>query len=194
MSPAPRVVLLDSCAYFRLARSIHPLLAESFGPPPPFSLFVLAVLEDEYLTSSRLKNKFEWVNAPEFRQDRAKKKYACKGVWAKQVDDAFSYLAAYVKQHGLMLAREDLRALSVGFVRQIVVVSDDRAIRQVAEAHAIECWGSLQLLKLMVDFHRIDRSMVIAVLEYWDNKNDLPMGKSELQQEYRKHFGEDCPV
>ena len=44
MSPAPRVVLLDSCAYFRLARSIHPLLAPTFGPPPPYSLFVLAAL------------------------------------------------------------------------------------------------------------------------------------------------------
>ena len=38
MSPPPRVLLLDSCSYFRLARSIHPLLAETFGPPPPYSL------------------------------------------------------------------------------------------------------------------------------------------------------------
>lgn len=40
MSLAPRVILLDSNAYFRLARSIHPLLAGAFGPSPPYSLFV----------------------------------------------------------------------------------------------------------------------------------------------------------
>jgi hypothetical protein len=76
MSPAPRVILLASCAYFRLARSIHPLLAGTFGPAPPYSLFVLAALYDEYLTSSRLKNKFEWVNAREYKHDRETKAIA----------------------------------------------------------------------------------------------------------------------
>ena len=69
MSSAPRVILLDSCAYFRLARSIHPLLAGTFGPAPPYSLFVFAALDDEYLTNSRLRNKFEWVNETEYRED-----------------------------------------------------------------------------------------------------------------------------
>ena len=59
--------------------SIHPLLAGSFGPPPPYSLFVLAELDDEYLTSARLQNKFEWVNAREYKQDREIKKYECRG-------------------------------------------------------------------------------------------------------------------
>ena len=74
MSPAPRVILLDSCAYFRLARSIHLLLVPTFGVPQPYSLFVLAALDDEYLTSSKLKHKFEWVNAAEYKADREGKK------------------------------------------------------------------------------------------------------------------------
>jgi hypothetical protein len=86
MNPAPKVLLLDSCSYFRLARSIHPLLAGSFGPPPPYSLFVLAALDDEYLTNPRLQNKFEWVNAREYKQDREIKKYQCKGKWAKEAE------------------------------------------------------------------------------------------------------------
>lgn len=142
MSPAPRVILLDSCVYFRLARSLHPLLAGTFGPPPPYSLFVLAALDDEYLTSSRLKNKFEWVNDKEFKQDRESKKYKCQGKWSAEADNAFSYLAAYAKSNSLMLAPEDLKALAVGFVRNIAVVSDDRALCNVAAAHAVECvWG-----------------------------------------------------
>lgn len=141
MSPAPRVVLLDSCAYFRLARSIHPLLTGVFGPPPPYSLFVLAVLDDEYLTSSRLRSKFEWVNEKPYRDDRARKRFVCRGKWAAAADQAFTFLAGYAKNSSLTLASEDLRALAVGFARDIPVVSDDGAIHRVADEHGITCWG-----------------------------------------------------
>ena len=194
MSPAPRVILLDSCVYFRLARSLHPLLSGTFGPPPPYSLFVLAVLDDEYMTSSRLKNKFEWVNAKEYKQDRASKKYKCQGKWAAEADNAFSFLAANAKNNSLMLAPEDLKALAVGFVRNIAVVSDDRALCNVAVAHAVECWGSLALLKVMVDCGRITVSKVNEVLEYCDNEKDLPMARTELRERYRELFGSQCPV
>jgi hypothetical protein len=194
MSPAPSVILLDSCAYFRLARSIHPLLAGSFGPAPPHSLFVLAALDEEYLTSSRLKNKFEWVNGKPYKEDREKKKYSCRGKWAAEAENAFSFLAGYVKGRGLLLAPEDLKALAVGFVRQTTVVSDDNAIREVAGAHAIKCVGTLDLLKLMVDCKRVDMVKVTEVLEYWDHENDLPMGRRELRALYRQLFSCDCPV
>jgi hypothetical protein len=194
MSPAPRVILLASCAYFRLARSIHPLLAGTFGPAPPYSLFVLAALDDEYLTSSRLKNKFEWVNAREYKHDRETKKYACRGKWAGETDKAFSFLAGYAKQSGLILAPEDLKALAVGFTRQVSVVSDDRSVRQVAEAHAIECWSTLDLLRIMLDSGRVTSAKVNEVLEYLDNENDLPMGKAELRERYKALFGDGCPV
>lgn len=194
MSPAPRVVLLDSCAYFRLARSIHPLLAGSFGLAPPYSLFVLAALDNEYLTSSRLKNKFEWVNGKEYKEDRERKKYACRGKWAAAADNAFSFLAGYVKENGLILAPEDLKALAVGFARQIPVVSDDRAVRLVAKTHAIECWETIDLLKLLVDSGRITGAKVNEVLEYLDHENDLPMGKAALRERYKALFGGDCPI
>ncbi|MBN1670739.1 MAG: hypothetical protein JXR37_06890 [Kiritimatiellae bacterium] len=194
MSPAPRVILLDSCAYFRLARSIHPLLAESFGTPPRYSLFVLAVLDDEYLTSSRLRNKFEWVNEKRYVEDRRKKRYASKGKWAPKADTAFSFLAGYVKHHGLLVAPEDLKALAVGFVRDIPVVTDDRNCRQVADAHGIRCWGTLDLLKLMVDCGRITVGKAREVLLYWDHENDLPMAKPETRKRYADLFGEHCPI
>lgn len=194
MSPAPRVILLDSCAYFRLARSIHPLLTGTFGPPPPYSLFVLAALDEEYLTSSRLKNKFEWVNDKEFKEDRGKKKYSCKGKFATEVDTAFSFLAGYARDQGLILASEDLKALAVGFARGFRIVSDDRALRDVAAAHGIECCGTLELLKLLVDSNRVDIAKVREILAYWDHENDLPLGRKVLREQFKLLFGEDCPV
>lgn len=194
MSPAPRVVLLDSCSYFRLARSIHPLLAGTFGPPPPYSLFVLSSLDDEYLTSSRLKNKFEWVNAREYRDDRSAKKYKCKGKQAAEAATSFSFLAAYARDNGFMLAPEDLKALAVGFVRHIPLVSDDRALFQVATMHGIECWGTMTLLKLMVDCGRITISKVNEILEYLDNEHDLPAGRAELRAQYSELFHMQSPL
>ena len=194
MSAPPRVVLLDSCAYFRLARSIHPLLAESFGPAPPYSLFVLSALDSEYFTSSRLKHKFEWVNGPEYRRDRETKRYSCKGTWAPKAESAFSFLAGYAREQGLNVASEDLKALAAGFTRNITVVSDDRALRQVADAHGLTCMGTLDLLKIMVDCQRVTKDRVTEILEYLDHEEDLPMGKEALRKRYREIFGSDCPV
>jgi hypothetical protein len=177
-----------------LARSIHPLLAGSFGPTPPYSLFVLPVLDNEYITSSRLKNKFEWVNGKEYKEDRELKAYSCRGKWVAEADNAFSFLDYYAKDHKLTLAQEDLKALAVGFARHIPIVSDDRGIRQVADAHGLECMGTLDLLKLMLDSGRITITKVNEVLEYLDQENDLPMGKTELRERYKLLFSGLCPI
>lgn len=194
MSPAPRVILLDSCAYFRLGQSVHPLLHGTFGPPPPFSLFVLADLDQEYLTSSRLRNKFEWVHAPEYVNDRASKRYSCRGKGAAEADTAFSYLAGYARENDLRLAPEDIRALAVAFARTFILVSDDRGVQQTASAHGIECWTSLKLLKLMLDHGRITSEKLIQIVDFWDYQNDLPCSKHALRKEFRALFGFDCPV
>lgn len=194
MSAPPQVILLDSNAYFRLARSIHPLLQGTFGENPEYSLFVLADLDDEYFTSSRLKTKFEWVNNPEYKRDRLAKRYTCKGKWRLNADNAFSYLAAYAADHKLNVSREDLKALAVGFARECPVVSDDSGMRCVANANGIECWGTIRLLKVMVTAKRIDMNMAKQVLQYLDHENDLPMPKIELRKQFKEYFGTDCPV
>ncbi len=129
MSPAPRVILLDRNAYFRLARSIRPLLTECFGPPPPYSLFVLCELEEEYYSSRRLQTKFEWFMEAEFRADRARKQYRCAGRVSEGVDAALTNLTRFSDDKDLGMAPEDLRALAVGLVRGFPVVTDDQSMQ-----------------------------------------------------------------
>jgi hypothetical protein len=162
--------------------------------PPPYSLFVLEELDNEYLTSHRLQNKFEWVNAREYKQDRESKKYQCRGKWAKEAEMAFSFLKGYARHQNFVLAPEDLKALAVGFARKFPVVSDDGALRNVAEAHDIECLGTLDLLKVMTAAGRITVAKVAEVLEYLDHENDLPMGRTKLRQQYQEIFGHQCPL
>jgi hypothetical protein len=194
MSAGTQVVLLDSSAYFRLANSVRPLLRQEFGAAPGYTLYVLAELDDEFSTSTRLRTKFEWVAQKEYREDRAAKRYAPREGDRTRAATAFGFLAAYADGEGIDLSREDLRALAVGFVNGIPVVTDDRGMQRVAEAHAIECWNSIKLLRVMENAGRIDREKVAEILEYWDYENDLPMPKARLREVFREYFGWDCPL
>ncbi|MEJ2745877.1 MAG: hypothetical protein P8123_09375, partial [bacterium] len=190
----PQVILLDSNAYFRLARSVHPLLGKTFGENPKFTLYVLADLDDEYFASSRLQTKFGWVNNAEYRNDRKVKRYTYRGAKRKDVENAFSFFAAYTKEHATSVSRVDLKALAVGFARKFPVVSDDAELCKIGRLYDIECWSVLKLLKVMLSAGRINSDDVKTVLEYLNYENDLPMSKVELRKSFRHYFGTDCPI
>ncbi len=194
MSGATQDVLLDSNAYFRLANSIRPLLLQPFGNAPCYSLHVLAELDDEFSTSVRLRTKFEWVAQKEYCEDRTAKRYELRGKDRTAAANAFGFLVAYADAEGLNLSREDLKALALGFSKNIPVVTDDGGMQRVASAHAIECWSSIKLLRVMESAGRIDHEKVAEILEYWDYENDLPMPKARLREAFRQYFGRDCPL
>lgn len=194
MSAGPRVILLDSNAYFRLALSISPLLAQQFGDPPPYQLKVIDEVEKEYARNPRLKTKFHWLCDREHVAERSAHTYHCRGKVAPQVDAAFSFLANYASTNALNLSRVDIKALAVGVARGITVVSDDTSMRRLAEVFDINIMGALQLLKLMVDERRIDLEKVREVLEYWLEDNDLPAPIYKIRDQYKKLFETDCPI
>ncbi len=194
MSGGPKVILLDSNAYFRLAQSIRPLLKPRYGPPPSYSLLVLKELDQEYLRSARLRSRFNWFSGREYVSDREKNRYTVSGAGARLVDIAFSYLARQADSEGLNLAREDIQALAVGHARGFPVVTDDRGMQRLAGIFGIECWSTLALLKHMVDHGRIDFNIVRQVVEYWHAEQDLPWPLNELRRRYKEFFSEDCPI
>jgi len=194
MSQPPQSVLLDSNAYFRLACSVHPLLQQTFGENPTYSLFILPELDDEYNTSPRLRHKFAWVTETRYRQDRTAKRYALPGHKRPEARQAFTFLDHYADEHGLNLSREDLKALAAGFVTGIPVVSDDAAMNQVAQAHDIDWWSTIKLLKVMVNNGRIGLDTVTEIFQYWDYENDLPMPKDKIRKVFKTYFGSaECP-
>ena len=194
MSAAPRVILLDSNAYFRLALSISPLLAQKFGNPPPYQLKVIDEVEKEYARNPRLKTKFHWLCDHEHVAERSAHTYHCRGKVATQVDAAFSYLANYASANALNLSRVDIKALAVGAARGIPVVTDDQGMRRLAEVFAISIMGTLELLKLMVDERRLEMEKVTEILEYWLEDNDLPAPIQKLRDKFKILFGFRCPI
>jgi len=194
MSAAPRVILLDSNAYFRLGRSIHPLLSQSFGDPPPYVLKVLEDLYREFLRNPRLISKFHWVADSEYVSDLEASHYSARGKTAVQVETALSYLVKQSIISGINVSIIDLKALAVGHARGFPVITDDRGMQHLAEMFAIECWPTLKLMKLMMDCKRIDLSKVKEVVEYWDAENDLPRPIADFRKLYVECFTGKCPI
>lgn len=87
------VILLDSNAYLRIADSVHPLLGERFGEQGHV-LYLIPEFQKEFNKSQRLKNKFGWVNQPEYIENR---KHLLKRTreQAKQIELTYSYLWEY---------------------------------------------------------------------------------------------------
>ena len=194
MSEQPQAVLLDSNVYFRLACSIRPLLKGSFGDAPRYTMFVLAALDEEYRKNVRLQHKFRWVTESEYCNDRAAKLYELNRKRREDVDRAVRFLAAYADEHRLNVSLVDLKALAAGFVDSIPLVTDDGDMKRVADAHGIECWSMIKLLKLLCSAGRIDDDMVAQVFEYLKFENDLPMPMDRLRRVFREYFGTDCPI
>jgi hypothetical protein len=88
----------------------------------------------------------------------------------------------------------DLKALAVGFVDSIPLVTDDGDMKRVADAHTIECWSMVKLLKLMRSAGRIDDDMVVQVFENLEFEHDLPMPIDRLRKLFREYFGTNCPI
>ena len=194
MSEQPQAVLLDSNVYFRLACSIRPLLKGSFGEAPRYTMFVLAALDEEYGKSVRLQHKFRWVTEREYCSDRAAKLYPLNRKKREEVDRAVRFLAAYADEQKLNVSLADLKALAAAVVDSIPLVTDDGGMRKVADAHRIECWSAIKLLKLMRSSGRIDDDIVVQVLEYLEFENDLPMPVDQLRKVFKEYFGTECPI
>ena len=188
--PPPKLFILDSNAYFRLAISIHPLLGQAFGKSKDdrYVLRVISQLDAEYNRNPRLQHKFHWVKQKKYADNRGNEQLKVAGKQRTQADDACSFILQTEKDMGCALSLVDAKALAVGFVKQQPVVTDDKDMCTVANALGIEVWSLLQLMKLMLDEGHIDLDTAKRIAEYLDYENDLPCGRVEFIKQFTQFF------
>lgn len=188
--PPPKMFILDSNAYFRLALSIHPLLGQKFGKSTNerYVLRVIAQLDDEYNRSARLQHKFQWVVEKKFRDNRSSERLKLVGKQKIEMEQARSFIISTERDMGCNLSLVDATALAIGFVKQQPVVTDDKDMCAVATALGIEVWGLLQLLKLMLDEGHIDLDKIIEIAELLNYENDLPCARPKFIQHFTQFF------
>lgn len=190
---APKLFILDSNAYFRLAVSIHPLLGRAFGKSKEeqYVLRVIPQLDIEYNRNPRLQHKFHWVSQKKYANNRKDEKLTVVRKQQAQVEQARSFILQTEKDLGCSLSLVDATALAIGFVKQQPVVTDDNDMCRVAVELGIEFWSLLQLLKLMLDQGHINQDKVKEVVQFLDYENDLPCGRTKFIQQFKQFFGAD---
>lgn len=128
-------ILLDTNSYFRLAKSIHPLLFVEFGEAP-YCLYVIPELDVELDRSPALQTKFAWATEEEFRLNRRKHPMLSSRD-RKAINNAYDFIWDHVQTALPGPSRIDARNLAYGFVLNIPVVTDDCDMRELAQAFNI---------------------------------------------------------
>lgn len=183
----PSIYILDSCAYFRLARHIRPLLGLKFGPPPHYKLFVLKRMKMELLKNPRLKSKFHWISETEFQKEILSGTYIPRGKKKEAAEYAKSFLNEHVKETHINAQKAgpspaDIEALAVAFAIPGIVVSDDKNLRETGILFSIETIDSVDLLEKLLSDHVIDTEALQSLADYWSYDKDLPMNRRKLNK------------
>lgn len=185
-----RKILLDTCVYLRLARHVHPLLAQDFGNPP-CRLYLIPEFQDEFLRQPRLQGKFAWVADPEYVQDRSAPMLLTSDQ-LRMRDRVAEALDADAFDRDIALSRVDISAMASALVMELPLASDDGGLRELAEIWDVECVGTLALLRHLRDQVRVDGEIVERVLREMEQLPDMPAGyttdKRRLFPEFPSRF------
>lgn len=177
-------ILLDTNSYLRLARTIRPLLGQSFGDAP-YLLSVIPQLNEE-LGYSRLQHEFAWVNddglAAErqfFPQLSRANKRGCK--------QNLAFIRAYVQSD--LPGPSEIDATYVAYALELncLLVTDDQLMQQLARDFDVRLMSTLELLRLMLDAGHINRDLIDGLVNYWRYDNDLP---ANFSKDFKRLFGQ----
>lgn len=185
---AQKKVLLDSNSYFRLAKSIHPLLDTIYGTDN-YCLYVLKELDDEFDRSRRLKDKFSWVDDDEYISNR-KKRLALSRKDKSGISTTEELLSQHKIDNTLGVSKIDIQCLAYGFILNIPVVTDDSDMIQLAEDFGIQILKTLDLMSQMVKCGHIDMDKVRQIVAYWRYVQDKP---GNFRADYKSIFDENPP-
>lgn len=182
-------IIVDSCAYFRLAQSIRPLLKNPFGKEK-YCLGVIQELDKEYGKNPSLKHKFYWVNEDEFASNR-KRCFALTTTQKSEIKHAFFFVREFARDEQIGVSEVDIKALSYAYVLKIPIVTDDDDMLVVAKEFEISTLKTLDLMKLLLDTGVVTMERIRAIAAYWIYQNDTP---KSYRKDFRRIFLEDPPI
>lgn len=181
-------ILLDSNSYFRLAKSVHPLLNTIYGEDN-YCLYVLKELDDEFDRSRRLQNKFDWVDDEEYIANR-KKRLVLSRKDKKGIATTEELLYQYKIDNTLGVSKIDILCLAYGFILNIPVATDDSDMIQLARDFDIQILKTLDLMYQMEKCEHISMDKVRQIAAYWSYVQDKP---GNFRSDFQRIFKEDPP-
>ncbi len=176
-------ILIDTNTYLRLAQSIRPLLGNSFGKDN-FTLYIHKEIENELNRSSRLQNKFYWIEAEEYKINRKKKLNIPKEIQT-EIENTYEHIWEFQRDEKLGLSKEDIYCIATALEMQVSLVTDDQNMIKVCKEFEVEAFSTVKLLKMMFVNSHINFKKVIEITEYWKYEKDIP---SNFNKDYKKFF------
>jgi hypothetical protein len=180
------IYLLDTCAYLRLAKDIHPLLGGAFFSDPE-TASVTSEVDTEWSRAPRLQTKFHWVSESQFVSNRAANTIPLTGSMPTQILKMRSSLSFYAQSQSKTLkglkftipSSVDCMVLAYVFVlnqsgQAVTAVSDDGGLNWIAKQMKVPCMQSEDLLKRMFDAQKLTGPQIKALAGYLDYIEDLP--------------------
>lgn len=170
--------VLDSSAYFRLAKSFHPLL----GGHGDILLKLLPDTATEFAKQPKLRSKFGWFHDEEFTRNRGDNLLGLSAADAETVKNTGFWLRDWVSgQRSDFLHRKlnppsptDCRVLAHAMISGITVVADDGGLEFLAKETDLLLIGSLHLLKRLLDVGAVTLLAIQAAAKYLAYDDDLP--------------------
>jgi len=159
------VILLDSSAYFRLARPLHPLLKQAVEPGGP-SLATVAALDQQCRRGAVFAGEHNWAALPEYVADRAR----CLRLGARErreVEISMSYMQAAALEQALAVAPVDLLTLAHAWALRAELVSDEKDLQTLARQYDVALLSTSMLLVRLRRGGRIDEQQLRAMDVFW---------------------------
>lgn len=197
-------LLLDTNAYFRLAKSFHPLLGKvlpASGSTPARVLRVISEVDREFEANTALMSKFHWVAEAPYQHNRKQNILGLTGKQPTLIADKRKFI-----EFGVRMSRAEFKAkkvsppsptdclvLAYGEVLGIDVVSDDGGMVYTASTvMGLKCGvqGSLDVLHALLQSNQITLAQIKSAARFLDYEHDLP---GSWRRDSMKLFGQKLP-
>jgi hypothetical protein len=180
-------LLIDSCSYFRLAQSLHPIL----GNPSRLSNYNILIhlsFHNEFNNNSDLTTQFHWANQPEFISNRGNSCISLPSDREIELMRAVTSINAEKRRSHSNISKVDIFALSSAYVLNIPLITDDLDMEAMAKEFEIECMNSMEFLNYWHSNRAIDDAKLLELFEYWEYSNDCPAGYKLDRGRYFSHL------
>jgi len=178
-------IIIDSNCYFRLAKSIHPLLNNPFGKKK-YHLYILKNLQIEYKKSSRLKNKFIWFYEREFISDRNNNIFPEDESNNNAVHEHTKWVREEARSNYYIVSEIDINHIAIAITYENTLVTDDSDMMRLAKEFDVKVIKTLDLVKLMRDNNFINNKKVKEIIEFWNYIEDEP---GSFEEDFKNIFG-----
>jgi hypothetical protein len=199
-----KFLIVDSCAYLRLAASVHP---NFWGGHPHYELRSIAETDPE-LAGTRLRRKFLWLNRDPHPSLRKKWQLKTTKQELLDIEDSKEFLLEHSEEflEGEISSRRkydrdgeelpflsvpDLAVLAVAYHFQYGILTDELALTLVAKDLGLPTMSSLKMLKYFLDQGFVNDAKVDAIMQQWSNAIDLP--HTGWAGEFKKVFKRPAP-